>query len=236
MDKIARMEQSERSELFRETAARMNIPEAIVEKDFWVCWILRYLFNASNLSEDIIFKGGTSLSKVYGIIERFSEDIDLILNWELLGVGKNEPWLDRSKNKQDKYNKEVNEKAQNYIADTFTGMMKNGLGDFNIDGLDADIDPDDSFVINVTYPKAFENQYIRPVVRLEIGPLASWVPHEKYTIKPYAAEQFPDVFDDSSCRVIAIKAERSFWEKATILHQEAHRPVDKMPLFRYSRH
>ena len=236
MDKIVRLDQSERNELFRETAVLMGIPEAIVEKDFWVCWILKYLFNASSLSGDVIFKGGTSLSKVFGIIERFSEDVDLILNWEVLGVEKDEPRIDRSKNKQDKYNKKVNEKAQIYIRDTLTGMMKSDLGELKIDGLDADIDTDDPFVINVTYPKAFENSYIRPVVRLEIGPLASWVPHEEHTIKPYAAEQFPDVFDDPSCRVVAIKAERSFWEKATILHQEAHRSAERMTPLRYSRH
>jgi predicted nucleotidyltransferase component of viral defense system len=126
MDKIARMNQSDRSELFGETAAIMAIPEAIVEKDFWVCWILRYLFNASSLSKDIIFKGGTSLSKAFGIIERFSEDIDLILNWELLGIEKDEPWIDRSKNQQDRYNKVVNEKAQRYIAETIIETLRNG--------------------------------------------------------------------------------------------------------------
>jgi hypothetical protein len=236
MDKIARLDQSERSELFRETAAQMGISEAIVEKDFWVCWTLRYLFNESNLSHDLIFKGGTCLSKVFGLIERFSEDIDLILNWELLGIGKDEPWIDRSKTKQDKYNKEVNKKAQAFIADTFIGMMKSDLDGFAIDSFNAEIDSDDPFVVNVTYPKAFVNSYIRPAVRLEIGPLASWVPHQKRTIKPYAAEQLPDVFDNPLCRVIAIKAERNFWEKATILHQEAHRSAERMTPLRYSRH
>lgn len=236
MDKIAGMPQLERNELFQQTAAGMGIPEAIVEKDFWVCWILRYLFNTSGFSKDIIFKGGTSLSKVFGIIERFSEDIDLILNWELLGIGKDEPFIDRSKTKQDKYNKEVNAKAQEYITETLTGMLKNDLIGININGLDADVDPDDPFIINVSYPRAFDIPYIRPVVRLEIGPLASWVPHDTYSIKPYVAEKFPEIFDDPSCCVVAINAERSFWEKATILHQEANRSEERMPLLRYSRH
>jgi hypothetical protein len=115
-------------------------------------------------------------------------------------------------------------------------MMKSDLSEAKINGLDASVDKNDPFVINVTYPKTFEDSYIRPVVRLEIGPLASWVPHEEHTIQPYAAEQFPDVFDEPSCRVTAIKAERSFWEKATILHQEAHRSTEKVTPLRYSRH
>lgn len=95
MDRVARMSQVDRNELFRETASRMGIPESIAEKDFWVCWVLRHLFGRSALSSDLIFKDGTSLSKVFGIIERFSEDIDLILNWRVLGVPDKEPWEDR---------------------------------------------------------------------------------------------------------------------------------------------
>ncbi|MGH9616990.1 MAG: nucleotidyl transferase AbiEii/AbiGii toxin family protein, partial [Acidobacteriaceae bacterium] len=76
--------------------------------------------------------------------------------------------------------------------------------------------------------------YIRPEVRLEIGPLAAWIPSGSRTIQAYAAEAFPNAFDDPVCTVVAIDAERTFWEKATILHQEAHRP-GTVPS-RYSRH
>jgi len=76
--------------------------------------------------------------------------------------------------------------------------------------------------------------YIRPEVVLEIGPLAAWVPSASHRIRPYAAEEFPQLFAEPECRVIATSAERTFWEKATILHQQAHR-TGPMPL-RYSRH
>jgi Bacterial DNA polymerase III alpha NTPase domain len=88
--------------------------------------------------------------------------------------------------------------------------------------------------INVKYPAAFAADYIRPDVRLEIGPLASWVPSGSRFIHPYASESFPQAFGDSQCAVVAIDAERTFWEKATILHQEAHR-TGTIPV-RYSRH
>ena len=91
-------------------------------------------------------------------------------------------------------------------------------------------------VISIRYPSAFSDQYLRSEVRLEIGALAAWIPNEKYTIMSYAAEEFPKFFNQSSCQVQAIKAERTFWEKATILHHEAHRPEDNPQPIRYSRH
>jgi predicted nucleotidyltransferase component of viral defense system len=88
MDKVAALGDRERSQLFEETAARRSIHPAIIEKDFWVCWVLKKVFGCDELANHVIFKGGTSLSKVHGLIDRFSEDIDLVLNWELLGYGK----------------------------------------------------------------------------------------------------------------------------------------------------
>ena len=66
-----------------------------------------------------VYKGGTSLSKAYGLIERFSEDIDLILDWRVLGYGINEPWEARSNTKQDIFNKEANTRAEDFLRDTF---------------------------------------------------------------------------------------------------------------------
>lgn len=79
--------------LFRNTAQKTGLHEAIVEKDFWVCLTLDYLFHYCPWKEAFTFKGGTSLSKCYGLIKRFSEDIDLILDWRVLGYGLNEPSL-----------------------------------------------------------------------------------------------------------------------------------------------
>lgn len=80
----------------------------MAEKDFWVCWTLGYLFHQCPWAKHIAFKGGTSLSKCFGLIERFSEDIDLILDWRVLGYSTSDPWAERSKTKQDKFNKEMN--------------------------------------------------------------------------------------------------------------------------------
>ena len=79
MRNIARLSDNDRRELFRNTADKMGLNDAIVEKDFWVCFTLDYLFHRSPWKESITFKGGTSLSKAFHLISRFSEDIDLIL-------------------------------------------------------------------------------------------------------------------------------------------------------------
>ncbi len=92
MRKIAVIEAKEREALFRNTAAKMGVSEAVIEKDFWVCYMLDYLFHRCAWKNSLAFKGGTSLSKAYNLIKRFSEDIDLILDWRVLGYGTDEPW------------------------------------------------------------------------------------------------------------------------------------------------
>ena len=182
-----------------------------------------------------MFKGGTSLSKVYNLIDRFSEDIDLILDWRLLGYGpdQEDPYQDFTSNtQQDRFNKEVNARAARYIADTLINDLNRLFA--HVADVSTTIDSDDPQTVNVTYPAAFSEEYLRPEVRLEIGPLAAWSPSGRHTIRPYAAESFPQVFDDPACSVVVMSAERSFWEKATILHQQAHRTTPMPP--RYSRH
>ena len=92
MRNIARIAAEDREALFHNTAEAMKMTDAIIEKDFWVCYMLDYLFHRCEWKDHIAFKGGTSLSKAYGLIERFSEDIDLILDWRVLGYGIDEPW------------------------------------------------------------------------------------------------------------------------------------------------
>lgn len=108
MRKIACLPDDDRRELFRNTADKMDLNDAIVEKDFWVCFTLDYLFHCCPWKDSITFKGGTSLSKAFNLISRFSEDINLILDWRVLGYGKLEPWEKRSNTKQDAFNKEAN--------------------------------------------------------------------------------------------------------------------------------
>ena len=133
MDTVAKMSSKEREELFRETEAQdKRFNALIVEKDFWVCWILKILFELPELSQALIFKGGTSLSKAYNAIERFSEDIDLSISRRYLGfTGENDP---ANPNISGKKRKQIlkdllPQKATEYIC----GPLKHKLEEFYSD-------------------------------------------------------------------------------------------------------
>jgi len=230
MDKIARSPHNDRRDLFLKTAEQMRVHEAVIEKDFWVSWVLDALFTSKQWQDKMIFKGGTSLSKAFHIINRFSEDIDLILDWRLLGLTSDEPWEARSNTSQDKFCKDVNEKAAAYIAAEFVPSFRKVLEE----KLQAavSVEPHGE-IVSITYPKTFSIDYVLPEIRLEIGPLAAWVPHGIFEITPYTAEYYPQFFEKNSAKAVTILAERTFWEKATILHQQAM--MEKISP-RYSRH
>jgi len=230
MNKIANLKEKERSELFSETAVHMSTTNAIVEKDFWVVWTLDKIFNDNRLNNILMFKGGTSLSKVFDLIGRFSEDIDLILDWRL--ISKGDPLKEHpSKNKQVKFNEEIKEKAKVYIKNELLSIISEVTSPLCSCSIE-----EDGFSINVKYPSAFHDDYLRPEILLEIGPLASWLPSDSFEIESFASQHFPQVFERSKCEVNTIVAKRTFWEKATILHHEANRPEDSVMPTRYSRH
>ena len=230
MDKVARLSAAQRRELFSEAAARQGMTPAVVEKDFWVTWVLDRLFATPALARLLMFKGGTSLSKAYGLIERFSEDIDLILDWRVLGG--DDPLAERSRTQQNRLNEEIDQQALAYIA----GPLLAQIGAALVDVCQCGVGADDPHVIDVRYPAAFADTYLRPEVRLEIGPLAAWLPHEVRSVTCYAAQAFPQLFGRREFSVRVIRAERTFWEKVTILHHEAYRPEGNPQASRYSRH
>ena len=127
MRNIATIKESDRKALFQNTAAKMGLTNAIIEKDFWVCFMLDYLFHRCEWKDSIAFKGGTSLSKAYGLIERFSEDIDLILDWRVIGFSINEPWENRSNTKQGLFNKEANRRTEDFLKTAFVPAVTENL-------------------------------------------------------------------------------------------------------------
>lgn len=232
---IANLSITDRTALFRNTAQKSGMNEAIVEKDFWVCWSLNYLFQHSKWKNRFAFKGGTSLSKSYGLIERFSEDIDLILDWRLLGYSINEPWNDRSKTRQSSFNKEINNKTAIFLNDEFLPCLKRDFTTLLNETFSLSIDDDDPQTVNFVYPQIFEDVSILKIIRMEIGALAAWTPTQNTLITSYAAEKYPKIFKEPSTTVLTVSPERTFWEKITILHKEAFRTNGNFP-GRYSRH
>lgn len=236
MKNVALLSDADRQELFDATAVKIGIRPEAVEKDFWVCYLLDHLFHDSAYKQAFVFKGGTSLSKSYHLINRFSEDIDLILDWRRIITDESDPWDERSKNKQDRYNKQINADAAKFYSGKLVPALNEEVsGKLGKDNLFM-VDEQDEMVINFTYPKLFDGDYLRPVVRLEIGPLAEWTPSHMTVVTPFAAERFPDLFKQTSTDVLTIDAERTFWEKITILHKIANFPEGKILPKRYARH
>ena len=235
MQDIAKLPVNELSDLFRITSASSGLPPAVIEKDFWVCCVLDHLFRQSPFKDHIVFKGGTSLSKAFKLISRFSEDIDLILDWRLLGYGLDEPWEERSNTRQDKFKLDSIERTNIYLAEEFAPSLKDSFSEEL--GFEVIVRPaDEEETVIFEYPRLYHLNATLDVIRLEIGPLAAWTPTIEAEISSYAAEQRPGVFKKPSTIVTATTPERTFWEKITILHQEAHRPDSKSMPPRYSRH
>ena len=126
MNGIARMPVEERAQVFAETADRKALPEAIIEKDFWVCWILKQLFSIEALSGRLLFKGGTSLSKIFHAINRFSEDIDLAVDYVALGFtgDRDQRREDISRTRRANILDEMMAECQRYIRRRLPGCTK----------------------------------------------------------------------------------------------------------------
>lgn len=241
MNRIAQMSPERRGEIFTETAARLGVADAIVEKDFWVCWILQQLFTIEGLSERLLFKGGTSLSKIYHVIQRFSEDIDLAVNFVALGfTGDNDPRRpELSRTQRQRILDNMLAVCREYIAGEFITTLRARcveiLGQDSGWELSVDASQPDNVVFR--YPlSATPHEYVRSQVVLELGTHAEFIPHGTFGIRSFVAEEFPRLVEEAEVSVKALLAKRTFWEKATILHAEFHRPAEKPTPLRYSRH
>ena len=210
--------------------------DAIIEKDFWVCFTLDCLFHRFAWKNSLTFKGGTSLSKAFNLISRFSEDIDLILDWRVLGYEKDEPWKERSHTKQNSFNKEANIKAEVFLKEEFCSALQEEISREIGQSANIYMDDKDRQTVIFSYPRLFANQSTLQVIRLEIGALAAWTPAQIVQIVPYAATCYPYVFEQKCTAILTVAPERTFWEKATILHHEANRPESSKIPQRYSRH
>lgn len=249
MDRVARLSKEDRAAIFRESAAARGVAEMIIEKDFWVCWLLRRLFALpQEITAGAVFKGGTSLSKAYGAIRRFSEDIDLSFDRSHFGfTGNRDPEKEGLSGKQiDALIEELVARVVSHVAlkivPALQASITEQLGEPGRSGWSIGVDLDDPQNINFQYPPAFDAAsygqmvYITPRVKLEMGARGDPYPTEEKDIRPYAADDYPKLFENADTKVLVLSMLRTFWEKATILHAEAHRPPDKQTPPSYSRH
>lgn len=217
-----------------EAGARLNLFEIAVEKDFWVCWTLRKLFELPEWGEHLSFKGGTSLSKCWNLIERFSEDIDIVIDRGVLGFGGgNAPETAPSKKQTIKRLKALKEACQQTIRDKIQPALIEAISSELPGDLEWALEPDphdpDGQTLLLIYPTAFPEQaaYLRRAVKIEMGARSDTDPAESIDIRPYVSDAFPDLLSEPGARVRSVLPRRTFWEKAMLLHEETFRPEAK---------
>lgn len=234
------MTNDRRRQVFEQTAARKNLAEIAVEKDFWVCWTLDILFKLP-CGQHLTFKGGTSLSKVWHLIDRFSEDIDITIHRDALGFGgSNAPHTAPSKNQRKKRLDALKSACELYIKDTLLDELDTAItADLPADETwSLTPDPEDSQTLLFQYPSVFptEAEYLRRCVKIEMGARADVEPADNVVIKSYVAETFPALIPDADVNVRALLPVRTFWEKAMMLHEEGFRPPNKKRKVSLARH
>lgn len=235
MDHVANFPAADRAALFRETAAQMGLASPVIpEKDFWVCFTLRRLF-ALDFVPRVLFKGGTSLSKAFGLISRFSEDIDLTLNRDDLGFGgKDDPMQIEGTKARRRAIEGLSEKCGGVVRGQLQPALEAAIarvlenGDWSLDAVPTQ---DGQVELRFEYPRGLGPadyggmEYIQPAVRMEIGARADQDPAVDAIVRSYASEHFPHLFAGPEAEVRVLAPERTFWEKVTIFHAENHRPL-----------
>jgi hypothetical protein len=215
----------ERRDLFLATSARLGTAVQNVEKDFWVCWTLDALFNGLPAGGPrLLFKGGTSLSKAFGLVPRFSEDIDITVFRDDLGQPAGAADLEALSGKRRRARLDaIRAACQTYIA----GPLLERFGRLAVaaipDGrfrLELDADDKDGQTLLFWYPAVTDrsdDDYIRSAVKIESGAKSALDPHVAATVTPYVAHDLPDV-NMSVGGITTVKPERTFWDKIVILH------------------
>lgn len=230
MDSFAKKPAAERRDIFQEAASRRDVLPIVIEKDFWVCWTLKRLFTTPQLAPYLTFKGGTSLSKSYGLIERFSEDIDLTISRDASPLNEVKDPMEGgiSGKERERRIEALKENAQKFVRETILDNLTTQVTEAleGIDGWQLFIDPDDpdQQTIIFRYPKTTTETagYIKPTITLEFGARGGTEPQNETPIRPYVSEDFPSLFPEASCSPVTLSVTRSFWEKVTILHALCH--------------
>jgi len=215
---------AERRDLFLGTAARLGTAVQNVEKDFWVCWTLDALFNGLDVGGPrLLFKGGTSLSKAFGLISRFSEDIDITVFRDDLGQAAGVAELDALSGKKRRARLDaIRDACQAYIngplAEQFIQLAAAVIPEARF-RLEVDPDDKDGQSLLFWYPAvtARPGDYIRSAVKIEAGAKSALDPHVAATVIPYVAQDLNDLTLQAT-NVTTVKPERTFWDKIIILH------------------
>ena len=218
---------------YTQVAESTGMAPYAVEKDWWVVQVLSAIFEME-VGKHLIFKGGTSLSKAWRLIERFSEDIDLVFDRSYFGFDGE---LTRTQVKN------LRKRAGAYIKGTLSSGLENklkdsGLSDIRLNYLQQDASDADPVKIEIHYPNVIEYPgYVEPRVLLEISCSSLMEPAEKRFFSSLLDDHYLEsAFAQEPIEIPSAIPERTFLEKLFLLHEEFRRPMDKIRVNRLSRH
>ncbi|MDR1582831.1 MAG: nucleotidyl transferase AbiEii/AbiGii toxin family protein [Prevotellaceae bacterium] len=225
------LEINKRVEVINRIYDETGIIQQVIEKDWWVTMTLRALFETS-CANFLVFKGGTSLSKGWGLIERFSEDIDVAISRDFFGITNVS-----SKNQRDKLRKLSSKYVQEKLMLDLEEKLKNaGISGFMLEVEPTESSDTDPRVLYVHYKTLFpENAYLLAHVKIEISCRSLREPFEPLKMRSMIAENYPDQpFADKSFTANTVSPKRTFLEKAFLLHEALQRGRTKIT--RMTRH
>lgn len=238
MNKVALQEwfkltDQNRLNIFLETAKQKELHESSVEKDWWVVQTLSIIFSME-YANVLIFKGGTSLSKGWNLIQRFSEDIDLALDREFLGFTGELTKGDIKK---------LRRKSYQFITEIFTEELKSKFAELGFENVlvkyrEVENHDQDPLIIEIYYPTLTnKDSYLKPAVLVEVGSRSLKEPFTQRSFRTIVSEVFTDrPFADKTITIPVVNPERTFLEKVFLLHEEFQKPQDKIRVERLSRH
>ena len=226
----------ERANILHTLAASSGRSAVILEKDIWVCWVLQALFSMPD-PPPMAFKGGTSLSKVYGVIDRFSEDVDITLDSRAFDDGFDPFADDASRTRIRRFSEHLRDRVAHYIRDAVAPALDAAAEHLSADGRHDIHIGDDGETLRFAYPSAVEEPggFVRSEVLLEFGGRNVIDPNERHAIVPDIAALTPEL-DYPAATVTVLSPARTFWEKATLVHVECHRRLLADRPERLSRH
>lgn len=238
------LDKADQKAILQTAAVSLGRAAAVLEKDIWVCWSLQALFEIPN-HHPMAFKGGTSLSKIHGLIDRFSEDIDITLDYRKFDdieyqkhPKKYDPFGVEATNTQSKYfGERLKAYAAGYVAEVVLPALQAKVATLNHAAAFNLTLEDNGQSIYLAYPSVIENgnEYLQPVVRLEFGGRNVIDPNARHKVEPYVKEVTQEVaYPDPEVTVLS--AERTFWEKATLIHVACNRNKFEQTAERNSRH
>ncbi len=241
MDAFLKFTDEQRRRVCEVAGTAIGLDAPSIEKDFWVCFTLRELFALPESGPHLTFKGGTSLSKCWALIERFSEDIDIVIDRAFLGFGGGQgPETAPSHKKRDERLAALKAACQTHIRDIMAPALARRFSENLPAGMSWKLTQDpsehDGQTLLFEYPRMFTSPYLSPRVKIELGARSDTEPLATPTIRPYLAETLPGELGKSEFSLRALDPKRTFWEKASLLHEETYRVGATGPAARLARH